>query len=128
MKRRNLILAVSFVAIVGIVLGVLAILPPRPGVTKANIDRIKLGSTSVQVEQILGEKGRSAKQIGFTSNKQLDRVVLDLDGADHYILWFVDDGPIVAIRFENDGVSEKHCWSDSAETILQKIRRWLHLD
>jgi len=40
-KRRYLISAAVLVACVCIALGVLAMLPPRPGLTKANIDRIE---------------------------------------------------------------------------------------
>lgn len=54
MKKRHLITAGVMAACVGLVLGVLAMLPPSPGVTKANFDRIEIGMTMTEVEAILG--------------------------------------------------------------------------
>jgi hypothetical protein len=44
-KRFYLISAAILVACIGSTVGVLAMMPPRPGVTKANFDRIEVGMT-----------------------------------------------------------------------------------
>ena len=54
MKRRIIILSLAFVALVGIVLGVVGMLPPRAGVTKANVDRIEKGMTKAEAQEIIG--------------------------------------------------------------------------
>jgi len=45
MRRRLILATVAVAAIACIVLGTLAMLPPRHGVTKANFDRIEEGMT-----------------------------------------------------------------------------------
>jgi outer membrane protein assembly factor BamE (lipoprotein component of BamABCDE complex) len=52
-KRLALIAAVSL-AIAAVMVGVLVMLPPGPGVTKANFDRIEKGMTKAKVEEIFG--------------------------------------------------------------------------
>jgi len=51
-----LLLGLLTLGIVAAVLIVLALLPARPGVTKANFDRIKVGMTQAEVEAIFGAK------------------------------------------------------------------------
>jgi hypothetical protein len=54
MPKKRLLLIASFPFTIALTLGVLAMLPPSPGVTKANFDRIKEGMTKAEVEEILG--------------------------------------------------------------------------
>jgi hypothetical protein len=54
MKRRYYAIAGLFPACFCVILALFAILPPRPGVTKANFDRIEVGMTLPEVEAILG--------------------------------------------------------------------------
>ena len=51
MRKRWLLAAGTMAGLVGVVLVVLVMLPPddRPGVTKANFDRIKDGMTKPEV-------------------------------------------------------------------------------
>lgn len=87
----------------------LTILPDdRPGVTKANFDRIDNGMTLQEVEQILGRPGT------YT-------------WGGYY--WSADDGASAFVGFNFDGDSAgPKTWADSTEsTLLDKIRRWLHL-
>jgi hypothetical protein len=58
-EKRLLLIASAIAAVVGVTLGVLALLPPRPGVTKENFDRIKEGMTRAEVEAIFGEPPNS---------------------------------------------------------------------
>ena len=56
-KKRLILIAALPLVIVAVTLGVLAMLPPGPGVTKANFDRIEKGMTLAQVELLLGGTG-----------------------------------------------------------------------
>ena len=107
-KKRLLLLAFLPLVIV-VTLGVLAILPPSPGVTKANFDRIEKGMTKAEVEEIFGGKG----ELFHEDDKAL-------------MYWDADDGSLALIRFVDNCVPDK-TWYDSDETILGKLRRWLHL-
>jgi hypothetical protein len=102
-KKRMALLAVLPLTI-AVILGLLAMMPPRPGVTKANFDRIRVGMTLAEVEAILGQS----------------------DLGEWGRLWLASDGSYALIEFWDDGVISKR-WFDSNETILDKIRRWLHL-
>jgi hypothetical protein len=56
-KKRWIVLAGVLAACVCLTLAVLALLPPRRGVTLANIERIEKGMTLAEVEKILGGPG-----------------------------------------------------------------------
>ena len=56
-KKRWIVLAGILAACVWLALAVLALLPPRPGITPANIQRIEEGMTLAEVEEILGGPG-----------------------------------------------------------------------
>jgi hypothetical protein len=104
-------------------LGVLALLPPCPGVTKANFDRIQKGMTKGEVEGIFGGKGEivangmvwSAEEGNFVFNPR--RIGC---------CWSADDGSRAVIEFSDDCVDLKD-WRGSNDTMLDKLRRWLHL-
>jgi hypothetical protein len=53
-KNRWLLLGLLLACIVGVVVVVLALLPPGPGVTKENFDRIEVGMTCAEVEALFG--------------------------------------------------------------------------
>src|SRR5271155_206271 len=55
-KIRWLLLGLLLACIAGVVLVVLALLPPPPGVTKENFDRIENGMTRAEVEAIFGDE------------------------------------------------------------------------
>jgi hypothetical protein len=111
MTKRRLLLLAALPLVIVVTLGVLAMLPPntRPGVTKANFDRIEIGMTMAEVEEILGGKGKS-----FDEDDKA------------FMYWDADDGSLATIRFVDNCVPDK-TWYDSDETIPDKIRRWLHL-
>jgi outer membrane protein assembly factor BamE (lipoprotein component of BamABCDE complex) len=54
-KKKRLLLIASLPLTIALTLGVLAMLPPPPGVTKANFDRIQEGMTRAEVEEIFGK-------------------------------------------------------------------------
>ena len=111
MRKRWLLAAGTMAGLVGVVLVVLAMLPPGPGVTKANFDRIKIGMTKIEVEEIFGEKGIFVK---------VEK------GEAPCLFWNAGDRAEVWIRFSDDCVNGDMTWS-ADETFLDKIRSWLHL-
>jgi hypothetical protein len=112
MTKTRLLLLPSLPLAVAVTLGVLAMLPTSPGVTKANLDRIEIGMPRADVEQILGGRGRPF-----------------LGDDEAWMLWEADDGSWVTIVFRDDCVADKHwqSWHDSDNTLMDKIRRVLHL-
>lgn len=110
-KKRLLLFAVLPVTVAGI-LGVLAMLPPRPGVTKANFDRIQEGMNVQEVELLLGGPGLPFH--GF------------LDRPRGIFVWQADDDSIALVEIVDDSVTSK-TWQPSTESITDKIHRWLHL-
>jgi hypothetical protein len=91
---------------------VLALLPPHTGVTKEKFDRIEIGMTVAEVETILGGTG-----LPFHGS---DRMHLET------FVWPDDDGSLAFIDVSDNLVTNKK-WQPSNETILDKLRRWLHI-
>jgi hypothetical protein len=115
-KRRYLISAGVLAACACLALAGLAMLPPRAGVTKANFDRIEIGMSQSAVCEIFG------KEWSLFAGRP--------EGASHnffaHEVWLHDDGASATIEFHNEAVIGK-IWTDSTETIPDKLRRWLHL-
>lgn len=114
MTKRRLLLIATVPLTIALTLGVLAMLPPRPGVTKANFDRIRIGRTLVEVQEIFGTKG-----FIFT-------IDIPFPEGTTWRVWQADDGSNVQIGFVDDCVVGGE-WNDSNETTLDKLRRLLHL-
>jgi hypothetical protein len=116
-KRRYLICVAALAACVGIVIGVLAMLPPQPRLTKANLDRIKKGMTLKEAEAILGEPS-SVKEF-------VDPPAPAFQLAD----WTSNNGrTIVQIVFDDKGAGMVTTGGGpDEETFLEMLRRWLHL-
>lgn len=113
--RRKRYLAVAGLLVILLVagFGVDMMLPDGPGVTKANIDRVENGMTRDEAAALFGNE----YYLGFTYGKTDSWMVKS---------WARDDGSFAEIVFTNGVVSSK-TWRDSTETILAKLRRWLHL-
>jgi hypothetical protein len=109
-KRLALIAVLPLTFAVG--LCVLAMLPPRPGVTKGNYDRIEKGMTKAEVEEIFGEEGIHRFQ--FDEGQDASQ-------------WWGDDFSRATVFFINDHVEEKSWRRASNESALDIIRRWLHI-
>jgi len=105
----------SLAVSLGLALLLLAIRPwqDRPGITKANFDRIENGMTVANVEAILGESAWPYAS-AFTTGS----------GTTTFAEWHGRDGAIADVVFSNDVVTGK-AWTASTETIPDKIRRWL---
>src|SRR5436190_14192317 len=96
MTKKRLLLIATLPLAIGVTLGVLAMLPPGTGVTKANFDRINEGMTREDVEAIFG--GPSAGlRTDFTTGPTIKECEC----------WFRDDGAKGSISFANGHVSEK---------------------
>jgi hypothetical protein len=111
-KRRYLIVAGILAGCVCAALGVVAMLPPQPGVTKANFDRVEEGMTLAEVEAILGERKRQS----ITG------------GSPQHFRWYHADGTQITIEnSQSDWAAGRKHFLESTETIPDKLRRWLHL-
>jgi hypothetical protein len=109
--KKRLILISTLLLAIAVTLGVFAMLPAGPGVTKANFDRIHEGMTKAEVEKIFGREGKEGARSGVETS----------------FLWAADDGRwSTNIWFANNCVTEKH-WHNSDEPIFKRIRRLLHL-
>ena len=105
MTKKRLLLIAFLPLTIAVTLGVLAMLPPSPGVTKANFDRIQEGMTLGEVEAIFGREGQMTEWGRY---------------------WKADDGSGAFFQFRDHCVVYRE-WYESTETILDKLRRWLHL-
>ena len=116
-KKRLFLLAILPLVAFAVTVGVLVLLPPntRPGVTKRNFDRIEKGMTKAEVEEIFGKK---ADGVGLTLDREQKEKT--------HRIWEASDGSGADIHFVDDCVVETD-WYDSDETLLAKLRRWLHL-
>jgi hypothetical protein len=110
-KHRYLVCAAILAACVCIALGVLA-LPPQPGVTKANFERIKEGMSLREVKGILGESFIDASPWRIHGNIALS--------------WSHTDGSLIIIHFNEERVFVREFYQ-STETFPEKVRRWLNL-
>lgn len=119
MTTRRLLLIAAVPLTIAVIVGVLALLPlgDRPGVTKANFDRIEMGMTLAQAEEIFGGKAKTIEP-WFGG-------IRDNPGA-KVAVWEADDKSKAGIVFMNGCVWHKE-WADSTESFLNKIRRWFHL-
>jgi hypothetical protein len=81
----------------------------RPGITEANCNRIRLGMTHDEVEQILG--GPPNLDTPFVNTK----------------FWAREDKAVVLVEFTRGVVTRKD-WLPPEETVQGRIWRWLGLE
>jgi hypothetical protein len=113
-KNRWLLLGLLLASIVGVVLLVLALLPPSPGVTKVNFDRIEVGMTRAEVEVILG--GSWSLVLHFDQDVFLTDSVTHLHLLARVILMTMFDGV-------DDGLFQHQV---DAENVLLRIAQFGH--
>jgi hypothetical protein len=114
-KKRLLLIAAVPLAIVvtlaiGVTLGVLVMLPPRPGVTKANFDSIKPGMKKAEVEEIFG---REAQRMIPILDVGFPKPPLFVPGA-VLAVWVTDNRSGAYITFRDDCVTHA-TWHDSID-------------
>ena len=112
-KTRLLIAVGTLVALAGAGFVAVLMMPDgRPGVTKANFDRIEQRMTATEVIAILGEPAIVPQR---TPHEPIQ------------IWWRHDDGTIILVDFTEDAVVTSKEISEPTESLTDKIRRWLHL-
>jgi hypothetical protein len=121
-KKRWIVLAGMLAACVCLTLAVLAMLPPRPGVTRANFERIQDGMTRAEVEKMLGGQGPDSPLLGpLDMNMKTSGPVTEL-------LWVHPDRTtFVAVDFDGDNRVVRKYWEESPPTFLEKLKRLLRL-
>jgi hypothetical protein len=110
-KKRLLLTAGLLVMLASAGFVIMLAVQDSPGVTKANLDRIEEGMTRKEVEAIFGCQGAQTRPYRRGS----------------VIKWLAEDGGSATVDFDLDGFVRGTDWTDANETILQKLRRWLHL-
>ena len=113
MRKRYFISAGIMAAAICLALAILAALPPRPGVTKANSYRIEEGMRLNEVEAIFGGLPDGVCPPHPDPERQL-------------LIWDDSDGSHALVYFSDSAVTRVR-WLGETETITQKLRRWLHL-
>ncbi len=113
MKKKWWIIGFATLAIAGgLAVAIPMLQPPRPDVTKANFDRIEDGMTEQDIEAISGPSRGIWKAFQDPSCRQQSDC------------WERDDGAAAYVDFFDGRVSYKR-WTESTETITDKLRRWL---
>jgi hypothetical protein len=100
------------------------LIPPRPGVTRANFHRLHKGMTLAQVEAILGSTGRKD---GFAIEFWPEvGDIWEWDGEEGSLLLTIYPEVVTGGSFRTkNGASEK--LGDKPEGVLELLRRWLGL-
>jgi hypothetical protein len=94
MKKKWWIIAAATIAgCIGLVLGVLTLLPPRPGVTKENFDRIEVGMARAEVEALFGAPAIGWPQFGTGSEWENE-----------------ESGDLAMIGFDENGLVAQTHW------------------
>jgi hypothetical protein len=130
MRRRRLLLEAGALALLALTgLAVLRRLPPRPGITRANYERLREGMTVQQVEGILG--GSPGNYSRF-SDKEAGLWALDFEDPELSRQYFrgrevwVGDELAVAVWFNDGGLVRRKAAFDIVEpTFLERLRRLL---
>jgi hypothetical protein len=126
MKKRYFILAVCFVAFVGIVLGVLAMLPPRVGVTKANFDRIEDTMKKPEIEDIIGQPtDKSSNGLSWHNAHNYKTNKAFMGVGQELVIWGGDDGVIIIV-FAEDGRIVRKDWMYGSGRLMGRLFDWLH--
>jgi hypothetical protein len=106
-RRRILCLALAAVALT---LGLVVLLPPSPGVTAANFERVQMGMTLAEVDALMTREG--------TEGTGDHRTTL--------AIWYTRSGTVCGrIIFERDAKGEwrvmRKDWSEPPDTLLDRL-------
>ena len=118
MKKRLLAITAILTAVVGAIVLTLALLSPRPAVTKANFDRLENGMSVKVVESIFG--GPCSEWIIPIEATQ--EVVMISEP--RYQAWQGARG-FASIQFNENGRIVRKTWIDFEFSLYQKLQRWL---
>ena len=106
----------------------------RPGITKANFDRVEKGMSKAEVQAILGSDSRFSGSTFSLRWMTVRETWHADDGAEAEITFlrseYADDGAVAEIDFLQADNKDRvfHVkWTPSSETALERVLRWLHL-
>jgi hypothetical protein len=117
MTKKRLLLIAALPLALAVIIGVLAMLPTRPGVTSTNFDRIEDGMLLEEVEAIFGRPGE-------WSDRKESR------DCPNTFIWFTHDSPgygSATIAFDAQRRVIDTRWIPP-ETFLEMLGRRLRLD
>ena len=121
-KKRLFLIGGFLAACVCLPLGIIAVMPPGPGVTKANFDRIQEGMTKPEVQAILGEGSMPSFFHGdMHGGFMTSQTYTGADGSEASIWFAGKEG------HEEEGCVFDKTWRESTETPFQRICHWLHI-
>jgi hypothetical protein len=103
--KKHYLIALGLVVICGCAaLGIPALAPPPPGVTKENFDRVQIGMKKKDVEAIFGGEGTVSELHGTQFRRWST------------LEWTGKDQSKAFLEFHDDRVSDKS-WTDSPPTF-----------
>jgi hypothetical protein len=125
MKKRLLAIATILTAVVGAIVLTLALLPPKPGVTKANFDRVANGMSVEEVESVFGDPGGHVVQFANPKKRgvRTPKQTLIFDDP-RWRVWQGMDG-FAVVEFNENGQVEIMSWDPIPISFWQKLQRWL---
>jgi outer membrane protein assembly factor BamE (lipoprotein component of BamABCDE complex) len=121
-KKRWIVLAGILAACVCLTLAVLALLPPRPGVTEANVERIEDGMTREEVEALLGGPGVSLGSYLAHWYPPSPKALAPAKKYHAGVLWQHprSNASVIVIFDERERVVRKQ-WIASQQTFVEKL-------
>jgi hypothetical protein len=131
MMKRYLALAGLVAGLGCVVMVILAMLPPRPGVTRSNLDRVEVGMKWKDVEAVFGPG--SARVVVLSSGGSV-HISGDSDAKHGFDLHFGAEGGVAGLKGDDGTASitfdDGMCvvskeWIDSPRSVFQKLRQLL---
>jgi hypothetical protein len=80
-----------------VAVGLPALAPTQPGITRENFERVQIGMKKADVEAILGGEGKTVPEYEVRRGSTIE--------------WSAKDGFRVSVDFLDDRVSEKTSWN-----------------
>jgi len=125
MRTRYLISAGSFTAIVCLAIFGVSLMPPGPGVTKANCDRIKKGMTLAEVKAIFGCEATNRVCIELQDETRVYDVPTEFRGYPGGPRGWQGATGGAIVTFDNTERVVEANWESHDYSLAQKIRQWL---
>jgi hypothetical protein len=123
-RKRRLFLLGSPLALALLSISVLLWLDSqRPGVTRANFERLQEGMTKAQVEALLNGPPQHITPSGKNYSRLQNGTLLIGQTKE---VWGGEQGAAIVVFDEQGGLLYKD-WHDSPESFLDRIRRMIHL-
>lgn len=122
LKKRWLAVLAGTPVCICLGLFLLALVPPEPGVTRANFDRVSMRMTRAEVEILFG--GPPNSDAAERPGKHWIFYVLCANPGHARELWLGDDGAAMIEFDEEERVTVKE-WLSERDTLFQRFRDWL---